>query len=66
MDEQKLDDLIEDVREIKTALKGYDGQVGLCRQVENNAKAINKIWIVVVFIFASIGGSTYGIVRLLG
>jgi len=64
--EEKVDSLIEDVREVKTALKGYNGQIGLCKQVENNARAINKIWITLAVIIASCGGGTYGLIQLFG
>jgi hypothetical protein len=30
--EDKIDNLINDVTEIKTALKGYNGQSGLCEE----------------------------------
>jgi len=65
----QLEDLIvkthEDVSEIKIVLKGYNGQPGLCKQVECNTKAIAKIWVTLAVLIASAGGGTYGLVRLL-
>ena len=57
--------LVADMSEVTTALKGYNGQVGLCRQVEKNTKAITKLVIVIVIIAVSIGGGTYGLIDLL-
>ena len=63
--DSKLDSVVIDIKEIKTALKGYNGQIGLCQQVEKNTKAINKIWICIAVIASSIGGGIYGIVKVL-
>jgi len=51
--------------EIHTTLVGVNGQGGLCRQVERNTKSINKLWIIVAVIAASIGGGGYGIIQAL-
>lgn len=53
------------VAAVEQALVGYNGQIGLCKQVENNTKQIARLWIVVSIILASTGGSAYGIIRLL-
>ncbi len=63
--EEKVDKLVSDVNEIKTALKGYDGQTGLCAQVNGNCKAINKIWIVLAVLAVPAGGGGYGIIRMI-
>lgn len=52
------------VTEIKTVLKGYNGKQGLCKQVENNSKSINKIWVIFAFIFG-VGGLGIGITELI-
>ena len=61
--DKKLDTMAEDVVAVKTALKGYDGQVGLCKQVERNSKAIAKLWICIIILALSIGGGTFGLVK---
>ena len=50
---------------ITTVLQGYNGVPGLCKMVDDNHKAINRLWIVVTVLGASIGGSAYGIVKAL-
>jgi len=57
--------LVADMSEVTTALRGYNGQVGLCRQVEKNSKAIFRLTIIMAIIAVSIGGGTYGIIDLL-
>lgn len=53
--------------EIHGRLMGTDGQGGLCRQVNNNTKQINRIWIAITLISATVGGSAWGIIsKLLG
>lgn len=54
-----------DVSAIKQELKGYDGNEGLCEQVKQHGKAINKIWIAIAILMASIGGNTYGLIQVL-
>ena len=49
--------------EMHTVLLGTDGHLGLCKQVEKNTKAINKIWIIIAVIAASMGGCVYGILQ---
>ena len=61
---QKLDILIQDVAEVKQALKGYNGQIGLCKQVGNNSKQITKLWIMIVAILVSLGGGVWGVVQI--
>jgi len=51
--------------EITTVLKGYNGNRGLCKQVDDNSRAINRMWIALGIIGASVGGSAYGIVKAL-
>uniref|UniRef100_A0A6M3LGW5 Uncharacterized protein n=1 Tax=viral metagenome TaxID=1070528 RepID=A0A6M3LGW5_9ZZZZ len=52
--------------EIHTVLLGTNGQGGLCRQVDKNTRTIFKIWCAIIAILVSIGGSTFGIVKLIG
>ena len=63
--EEKIDQLIKDVSDIKTLLGGYLGNPGLVKQVENNRKAITKIWLCLAFA-AGGGGITAGLIKLLG
>ena len=58
-----VEEVKDDVIEIKQALKGYNGQVGLCKQVENNSKQIFKLWIAIVALAVSVGGGIWGIVQ---
>ena len=51
--------------EIATVLKGYNGNPGLCKIVDDNCKSINRIWIALAILGASISGGAYGIVKLL-
>ena len=51
--------------EMHTVLLGTNGHPGVAKQVERNSKAINKIWICLTIIGSSIGGGTYGVIRLL-
>lgn len=44
-----------EVTKIKTALLGYDGTDGICRQVEKNTSSISKIFIFLAFIAGSTG-----------
>lgn len=53
---------IESLIQIKTVLKGYNGE-GLVEKVNNNGKAINKLWIIVAILSVSIGGGVYGILQ---
>jgi hypothetical protein len=53
--------------EVHSTLLGTNGQGGLCRQVDKNTKAINKIWILLAIIIAAGGGGAWGIIsKLLG
>lgn len=54
-----------DVAEIKVALKGYNGQIGLCQQVEKTSVYIKRLTIAVVLIASSLGGGVWGVVQLL-
>jgi hypothetical protein len=51
--------------EMHTVLLGTNGHPGICEQVKQNTKSINKLWIAVIIIASSIGGGAYGIVKLL-
>jgi len=53
----------EDVAYIKIALKGYDGQEGLCKKVDRNSRSINKIYISLAVLAATTGGGAYGIIH---
>ena len=53
------------VQDIQQLLKGYDGHGGLLKQVENNTKQINKLWIAIAVIAAGTGGSGFAIVQAL-
>jgi len=64
-DDKILEEIKEDVTEIKSLLKGYNGRRGLVQQVENNSKGIARLWIAVIIIAASTGTTTYGVLRLL-
>ena len=56
-DRQLLEDLIKDVAKVKIALKGYNGQEGLCDKVEQQGKAITRLWLTLALIVpASAGG----------
>ena len=63
MPEEKTDH--DRIIEMHAVLLGTNGHLGLCRQVERNSKAINKLWIAVVIIASSVGGGVYGIIELL-
>ncbi len=54
-----------EVTSIKQLLKGYNGDIGLCKQVENNSRAITKLWICMAVIVASAGGGSYAIIQTL-
>jgi len=66
--EEKVDKLIEDVAEIKIALKGYDGNPGLAKRNDDLARDYYtfKRWCLGIFCFA-VGSGTlgFGIVKLL-
>ena len=51
--------------EIHAVLIGVNGNPGLVKAVDRNSRAIQKLWIAVIIIAASIGGGVYGIVELL-
>jgi len=59
--------------EIHTTLLGQNGQGGLTRAVEaiskdvlENKRNIQKLWIAIAVIVTSMGGGIYGVVKLLG
>jgi len=51
--------------EIHAVLLGINGNPGLIKLVDRNTKAIQKLWILMAVILASIGGGVYGIIELL-
>ena len=51
--------------EMHTVLLGTNGHNGLCKLVERNTRAINKLWIAIAIIASSVGGGVYGIIDLL-
>ncbi len=65
MTDEEAKQLLEDIAEIKTLLKGYNGRRGLVEQVEVNTKTINKLWIAIFIIAASTGSGVFAIVKVL-
>jgi len=53
------------ITEIHAVLLGVNGNPGLCKIVDRNTKAIQKLWVVVIIIATSMGGGAYGIIELL-
>ena len=51
--------------EIHAVLIGVNGNPGLCKLVERNTKAIQKLWIAFIIIATSLGGGVYGVIELL-
>jgi len=51
--------------EIHAVLLGVNGNPGLCKLVERNTKAIQKLWVAVIIIATSVGGGVYGIIELI-
>ncbi len=62
---EEIKSMHDDIIEIKTTLKGYNGDVGLCDRVEANTKALNKVWIIIGIIAASSGATGFEVVRRL-
>ncbi len=60
-----ISDVKLDVAEIKVALKGYNGQIGLCQQLEKNTQHIKRLTVAVVLIAASLGGGVWGAIQLI-
>ena len=63
--EEHLEELLADVGDVKVVLKGYNGKKGLCQQVENNTRQIQRIWIILAILVASSGGGAYAITNAL-
>lgn len=61
--QEKVDKMAYDISDIKVALKGYNGQEGLCKKVNQNSKSINKVYIYLAILAASTGGGAYGIIQ---
>ncbi len=53
----------EMIAEIHGVLFNMNGRKGLCQQVEDNTKAINKIWLAITAIVVAGGGGSFAIVR---
>jgi len=51
--------------EVHAVIVGINGNTGLLKMVEQNTKAIHKLWIAVIIIATSVGGGIYGIIELL-
>lgn len=70
--DEQLSQLIEDVSEIKTALKGYNGYPGLCKSHEDLAKDYysfkRKSLLVFGFLTGAgiLTGGSLGVLQLLG
>ena len=62
---QLIQETHDKVNGIELVLKGYNGKQGLCWQVDNNTKAINKLWIVLAFLGGG-GGISFGLIKLIG
>jgi len=70
--DEKFEQLCEDVRDIKTVLKGYDGYPGLCQRYENLANdhyALRRLVIGLIWFLVGVGiltGGGFGIAQLIG
>ena len=64
-DRQLLEECAKSAREVSQLMKGYNGQDGLIKQVQNNSKAIIKIWITLAVLIASTGGGAFAILQAL-
>ena len=53
------------ITQIHAVLIGVNGNPGLVKLVDRNTKAIQKLWILMAIILASLGGGVYGIIELL-
>ncbi len=65
LDHELLVEMHQKIIGIEQVLKGYngDGDTGLCKQVENNSKAITRLWIALAVVIATSGGSSYAIAQ---
>jgi len=50
--------------QIHAVLLGVNGNPGLCKLVDRNTRMINKLWVTVIILAASVGGGVYGIIEL--
>ena len=62
-DRQLLEEMATDMTEVKIVLKGYNGQRGLCDNVEQHGKAITRIWVSLAVLTSSVGGGAFAIVK---
>jgi hypothetical protein len=67
-----LKELRDDIKEVKesqievnTVLKGYNGKLGLCEQVEKNTKGIVRLTIACIVIASAAGGGTFAAIKAL-
>jgi len=51
--------------QIHAVLLGVNGNPGLAKLVDRNTKAIQKLWVLMAVILASLCGGVYGIIELL-
>ena len=54
---EQVSQMREDIAQIKTALKGYDGQPGLCERHDDLEKSYYKFKRLVISVFAFLVGS---------
>jgi len=70
--DEQLSQLVEDVTEIKTALKGYNGYPGLCKSHEDLASdyySFKRKCLLVFGLLVGAGvlsGGGYGVIQLMG
>lgn len=69
--EQKISEIHSDMTEVKKTvagieqlLKGYDGQTGVVKQVENHGKQLNKIWLILAVLIPASGGGGFGLFKI--
>lgn len=65
---EMLEETYKEVREIRQALKGYNGQSGLLGMVTDLCKRMTRLEIIIAAIIGTGGlsGAAFGIVKLIG